>query len=382
MGSTADSQDVASKTLRDGAGSSRSPLWFALLLVAGVFFVALGFVVGRGVFSTASGRMRLEHNAPVQVGNVGPGNGLASASATMSVGAGMVEVPQLRGMRADEASVILESAGFGVAFLEVGREVSSAESRTVQAQDPAAGTIVSTDSTVSLAVPPFASEASTGSSAPSSVVKTKFVVCIDPGHQAHTDVKLEPIGPGSKTEKPRATGGATGVSSGVPEYEIALQVSTNLKRRLEAAGVRVVMTRTTNDVSLPNSARAAIANKARANLFVRIHGGVSTDSADSGVSTLYPALNQWTHPIIGESRAAARGIERALCEATSATEQGAKTEAGLAGFNWSKVPSVIVEVGYLSNPVEDRLLASPGYQDRVAQGIADGVMAYLGSTER
>jgi len=49
----------------------------------------------------------------------------------------------------------------------------------------------------------------------------------------------------------------------------------------------------------------------------------------------------------------------------------------LSGFNWSTVPTVLVECGFLSNPVEDRLLASPHYQDKLATGIADGVMAYL-----
>ena len=50
----------------------------------------------------------------------------------------------------------------------------------------------------------------------------------------------------------------------------------------------------------------------------------------------------------------------------------------MAGFNWSTVPALIVECGFMSNPVEDRLLASDAYQDRLADGIAAGVLEYLG----
>ncbi len=202
-------------------------------------------------------------------------------------------------------------------------------------------------------------------------------MCIDPGHQAHSDSKLEPIGPGSKSEKPRATGGATGVVTAVPEHEIALQVSMNLKKRLEDAGFKVVMTRTTNDVRLSNAQRASIANRAKADLFIRIHCGVSTNATDSGVSTYYPVKNHWTERIVRPSRSAAKRIDAALSSVTGSTPRGPLTRAGIAGFNWSKVPSVFVEVGYLSNPVEDKLLSSPNHQDKVADGLARGIVAFV-----
>ena len=49
----------------------------------------------------------------------------------------------------------------------------------------------------------------------------------------------------------------------------------------------------------------------------------------------------------------------------------------ITGFNWAKVPSVLVETGFLTNPAEDRRLQTTAYQERIARGIADGVMAYL-----
>ena len=209
-----------------------------------------------------------------------------------------------------------------------------------------------------------------------------FVVCIDPGHQAHNDVKLEPVGPGSKSEKPRASGGATGVTTGVPEYEVALQISMNLKKRLEAAGVKVVMTRTTNDVRVSNAERAKKANNAKADLFVRIHGGASTDPAESGITTVYPAKNRWTASIVPSSRTAANAIERSVCRTTGAAVCAVEQRGGMAGFNWSKVPAVLVETGFLSNPLEDKLMASPNYQDQLSEGIAQGVLVYLNGQGR
>ena len=365
------------KSPRSAGHGLREPVLIVVLLLAALVFSAVGFALGRTVFSALGGGMTLERPPRVRVASARSATDTAAEMA--SSGAEMVELPKLVGMRADEAWIVAETAEFAVRFVEVGAAVSSVESRTVIAQSPAAGAIVSADSTISLTVPPLSADASAGVAGGKVARRAKWVVCIDPGHQSHTDTKLEPIGPGSKIEKARATGGTTGVSSGVPEFEIALQISTNLKKRLEAAGVKVVMTRTTNDVRIANSKRAKIANKADADVFVRIHGGVSMKAADSGIRTLYPVKNRWTRPVVSESRIAAKAIQGAVCRATLATDRGAKTEAGFVGFNWSKVPSVLVEVGHMSNPVEDRLLASPTYQDKVAQGVCDGIVAYLRS---
>jgi N-acetylmuramoyl-L-alanine amidase len=204
-----------------------------------------------------------------------------------------------------------------------------------------------------------------------------YVVVLDPGHQASSDQTPEPIGPGASETKPRVTGGATGVETGVPEYEVVLQVAMNVKRRLEAKGVKVVMTRTTNDVNLSNSERAAVANKNDADLFLRIHADGSPDRKVSGMSTLYPASNRWTKPIAAESKAAAGAVHSAMVDATGAVDRGTVARTDIAGFNWSEVPAILVEIGFLTHPVEDKLLVSPHYQDTVAEGIAAGTLAHL-----
>jgi N-acetylmuramoyl-L-alanine amidase len=202
-------------------------------------------------------------------------------------------------------------------------------------------------------------------------------VVIDPGHQSSTDQLLEPIGPGSTEQKARMTAGATGLMSGVPEYEINLEIATNLQKRLEAAGVRVVMTRTTNDVDVSNAERAQIANRANADLFIRLHADSSTDPSAVGVSTVYPDVNTWTKPIVASSRKAAIIIQQRLLSSTSARDDGSSAQSDIAGFNWAKVPAVLVRAGFQSNSVEDQLLSSARYQDLLAQGMADGVLAYL-----
>jgi len=291
----------------------------------------------------------------------------ASASLDASSGAGLVEVPDVVGDEMTHAQFVLSTAGFRV-VLEY--EGSSATEIKVISQTPVHGTVVARGASVTLKVPAAAPQ-------PKSMAPAGFVVCIDPGHQSRSDSRPEPVGPGSRETKPRVTGGATGKVTSIPECEIALQISMNLKRRLEAAGVRVVMTRTTNDISLSNAERAAIANKAKADLFIRIHGDGNPDDSVSGISTLYPAPNAWTTRTAAPSKAAAEVIQRSIVQATGAVDRGVVARGDIAGFNWATVPSLLVECGFLSNPVEDRLLASPHYQDKLASGIAIGVLSYL-----
>ena len=298
------------------------------------------------------------------------------ATAGADVAPGDIEVPEVRGMRVDEALVLLQTSGFTVVVTAEETSPAAAPQRLVSLQSPQAGTIAAAESTVTLTAPPPAgAPASKNTTAPLS--SATFVVCIDPGHQTHSDQKLESVGPGAKKQTPRSTGGATGVATGLPEYEIALELSVRLKKRLEAQGVRIVMTRTANDVQLSNAERAQIANKAHADLFIRIHCGASTIATESGCRTLFPAKNRWTAAIVSESKAAATAIQTAAVRASGARDGGARPRGNVVGFNWSKVPSVMIETGYLSNPIEDRLLASPTYQDRLATGLAEGVLNYL-----
>lgn len=203
------------------------------------------------------------------------------------------------------------------------------------------------------------------------------IISIDPGHQKQANLDLEPIGPGSSRMKEKARGGARGIVSKIPEYKITLQISMRLKALLEKAGIRVVMTRETDDVNVSNIERARIANEAKANLFVRIHADGSESPLINGISTLYPSRNQWTEAIHSESLRAAQLIQQELIRNTGRKDNGIVARDDLTGFNWSKVPVVLVEVGFLSNPEEDELLNDSEFQQRIAQGIFNGIKRYL-----
>lgn len=348
------------------------------VLIAAVAVVAIATIVAAVVRGIAASSRT--HAAPVATAPRA-----TVVEQTSTVQAGTVEVPDLIGMHSQDASVVLSAAGLVMDGAAQASTATPPADGLISAQEPISGSLVPGGSHVTVSirapqpVPPSVPATKSARVARKSAAKSapRWVVCIDPGHQAHGDASPEPIGPGAKVTKARVSGGATGVKTQIPEYEIALQISMNLKRQLEARGVKVVMTRTTSDVNLSNSERAAIANNAGADLFVRIHGDGSPESATSGISTLYPADNRWTHRFFAQSRAAAGVVQSNAVAATGAVDRGIKARADLAGFNYSRVPCVLVECGFLSNPVEDRLLASPHYQDKLARGIADGVVAFL-----
>ncbi len=125
------------------------------------------------------------------------------------------------------------------------------------------------------------------------------VVVVDAGHDLRGNSETEPIGPGSSTRKIKDGGGTRGVVSGLTEAELNMRVAARLRSLLERAGVRVVMTRTrTSGTSMGNIARARIANRAQAGLFLRIHADGSTDPSARGSHTLYPALRKgWTDDV-------------------------------------------------------------------------------------
>ena len=205
------------------------------------------------------------------------------------------------------------------------------------------------------------------------------VVVLDPGHDLHANLATEPIGPGSATRKIKDGGGTHGVVSGLSEADLNLRVALRLRRLLEHAGVRVVMTRTkTAGTSIGNIARARIANRAGAALFLRIHADGSTDPSARGTHTLYPALRAgWTDDIYAASRRAARVVQSELVRSLGFPDRGLQERPDFTGFNWADVPAILVEMGFMTNPTEDRLLATPAYQRRAALGLCRGGLRFL-----
>jgi N-acetylmuramoyl-L-alanine amidase len=215
---------------------------------------------------------------------------------------------------------------------------------------------------------------------PAAAGQQPLVVVVDPGHDLRANSDTEPIGPGSSTRKIKDGGGTRGVVSGLREAELNLRVGLRLRGLLERAGVTVVMTRTrTAGTSMGNIARARIANRAGAALFLRIHADGSTEPATRGTHTLHPALRRgWTDDVYAESERAARIVQRHVRTALGFPDRGLQERADFTGFNWADVPVILVELGFMTNPTEDRLLATPPYQRRAALGLCRGTLRYLG----
>lgn len=207
---------------------------------------------------------------------------------------------------------------------------------------------------------------------------TKPVIYLDPGHQRKGNNEPEPVGPGSKAMKPKVSGGTTGVSTGKPEYVLNLEVTLLLKQLLAEKGYEVLMTREDHDVDISNKQRAELANAANARLAVRIHADGNVSAKAEGFSVLYPHRSVMPDEAVqSSSRLAAELIHDALKESTGAKSRGVVPRQDLTGFNWSTVPVVLVEMGFMTNPAEDEKMSESDYQQRLAEGMARGIEAYL-----
>jgi N-acetylmuramoyl-L-alanine amidase len=256
---------------------------------------------------------------------------------------------------------------------------SSLSSTTATSAQTTTTALESTTSTVAASSNTIPLSTTVSSAAPASH-PGEFVVVIDPGHQAKANYNQEPIGPGSSETKAKVSSGTRSINTGTPESQLVLAVSLKLRDSLEAQGIRVVMTRTTQDVDVSNIQRAQIANTAGADLFVRIHADGAGETTTHGILMLYPAtITGWTDDIAVASKRAAQIALECMVAATGAPSRGLSARRDLSGFNWSDVPVILPEIGLMTNREEDALLATGAYQDKLVQGLTDAVLEFLGA---
>ncbi len=219
-----------------------------------------------------------------------------------------------------------------------------------------------------------ASESSTEETKP----KNKLIV-IDPGHQTHANSELEPIGPGASEKKAKVSSGTASVVSGLNEYELNLTVSLKLRDELIARGYDVFMVRTTNDVNLSNRERAEMANKRNADVFIRVHADGDDSGSAAGIMTIcQTAGSPYNANIYAKCRRLSDCILKGSVAATGANNRGVWETNTMSGINWSEVPVTILEMGFMSNVTEAKLLESDAYQNKIVQGVANGVDNYFG----
>jgi N-acetylmuramoyl-L-alanine amidase len=191
---------------------------------------------------------------------------------------------------------------------------------------------------------------------------------------------------GGFTKPCNTTGTAT--DAGYPEHAFTLDVAVRTADLLRAEGVTVLLTRT-NDAGVGPcvDVRAAIANDAGADLAVSIHAdGAAVDAR--GFHVIEPALapDRGNAAILAPSQDAAHELRTAFSAATGlspATYPGGLVEPGLtrrddlAGLNLARVPAVFVECANMRDPADASALTDPKWRQRAAQGIANGVLAFV-----
>ena len=206
------------------------------------------------------------------------------------------------------------------------------------------------------------------------------IIGIDPGHQGSwVDMSaLEPNAPGSSQMKARCTTGTTGNYTHLEEYQLNLDVSLKLKNILESRGYQVVMTREDNDANISNAERAQKVAAAGAEIYVRVHANSSEDTSVSGALTMCPsAENPYVGNLYEQSYRLSEVILNAYCEATGFGNRGIMITDTMTGINWSTIPVTIIEMGFMSNQSDDTTMADSSFQDRMAEGIANGIDAYF-----
>lgn len=188
-------------------------------------------------------------------------------------------------------------------------------------------------------------------------IKGKTIV-IDPGHG------------GSDT-------GAIG-PTGVREKNVSLAVAKKVQNLLTSSGARVVMTRTRDvDVYAPNAtdkqelqARCNVANRDnRTALFVSIHCNAFSNPAANGMETYYCAGSQ-------KGYAAAKYINEELARAGGLFNRGVKT-ANYYVLRHTNMPATLLELAFVTNYKEEKLLNSDAYQTKLANAIVRGIARYF-----
>ena len=192
---------------------------------------------------------------------------------------------------------------------------------------------------------------------------------------------------------------------GLQEKHLNLDIVRRLRAALEARGLRVVLTRD-RDQFIPLSKRPALANRLNADLFVSVHINANRNAGVSGVEVYYPRVSvvspaaSWppeVHPseialpsvtvkqvlwdlVLRRTRVESRKLASSICRSMRDGLQAscrATRPARFVVLREAWMPSVLVEVGYVSNPAEAQRLGTAAYRQAAAESIAQGIVTYI-----
>ena len=135
-----------------------------------------------------------------------------------------------------------------------------------------------------------------------------------------------------------------------------------------------MMTRTTNDARISNIERAQMLNGTNVDIALQLHCNGSSVSSANGISVYTRSGGAYA----GESAEAAQALLECMLARTGANNAGAHRSGSYISLNWSSTPSVLIEMGYMSNPAEDVRLSTDAYQQLLACGMLDGLLFLFG----
>jgi len=164
--------------------------------------------------------------------------------------------------------------------------------------------------------------------------------------------------------------GAVGVT-GLPEKEVVLDVSLRAAKKLRALGAKVIMTRDT-DVFIPLTQRVTIAHNAGAAVFVSVHANAHPSSQIGGTETYYYA----NKAAANASRNLASFMQKQMVGALKLRDIGVKS-ADFLVIRQTSMPSVLLELGFLSNAHEESLLRTNDFRQRAADAIVRALQGYF-----
>lgn len=203
--------------------------------------------------------------------------------------------------------------------------------------------------------------------------ENRKIIVIDPGHSSVGNPEKEPISPNSSKTKAKDVLGATGNYTNIPEHKTTVNIGLLLKDELIDRGYNVVMTKSEVDESLSNIERAEIGNENNADLVIRIHADSSNDTNVKGASILIPSENEYTKSISDISMNYGKKIIDTYTNELNIKNRGCIYRDDMTGFNWSKVPVVILEMGFLSNKEDDEFISNVNNHSNIAKSIANGI---------
>ena len=205
------------------------------------------------------------------------------------------------------------------------------------------------------------------------------IVVLDAGHSANVARGYEPLGPGSSEQKAKDNSGTDGVATGVPEYVLTLNMAKKLQTTLKKQGCKVILTRKNNRTALSCAQRARIANKAKADAYLRIHANaVDFSSANGALTISVSRRNRFIgSKMVKKCYALSKAVLDSYVKATGCRREYIWENDTMSGNNWSKVPTTLIELGYMSNPGEDRKMQSASYQKKMVKGLSDGIRRFL-----